>query len=176
MSPLTPWHYFLLAVLVLIFLLGSVLAMRSRSKFSIITTIAVLLTLIGAFIWNSINQSVYKVEVSNLSDERFYQSEQILIKGTVRNVGNHPVANVKARIKLSNFQSGNKAKASQFAQPGAFAELFEDDSPEFKRQNVLEEHVIADHLNPGAAKTFRIMMDYPSHFKNAAYTIEAKAD
>lgn len=176
MSPLTPWHYLLAGVLGLIFLLSLILAFRTDSRFSVFATITLIFTLLGAFIWNAINENVYHVEISNVKDERYYQSEQILIKGVVRNVGKYPVANVVAVIKLSNARSGNEAKASQFAQPGAFAELFEGDDPEFKRQNVIEEHVVADYLNPGSSKTFRIMMDFPPHFKKVSYDIEAKID
>lgn len=175
MNPLTPWHYLLIGSLGILFVLGAVLAFRSKdSKLSILGTITLIVVLLGTFLWNTINTGVYKVEITNLTDERYYQSEQILIKGVVRNVGEYPVANVRALVKLSNAQSGNQAKASQFSQPGAFAELFEGDDPEFKRQNVVEEHIIAESLNPGSSKTFRIMMEYPPHFSRATYEIEPK--
>lgn len=176
MSPLTPWHYLLLGGLGIIFLLGLLLAYRSDSKASVITTITLILALVGVFAWNTINENVYKVEISNVKQVRYYQSEQILIKGIVRNVGKYPVADVVAVIKLSNARSGNEAKATQFAQPGAFAEIFDHDDPEYKRQNVIEQHIVADYLNPGKSKTFSIMMDYPPHFQRVSYDIEAKAD
>lgn len=176
MSPLTPLHYLLVGGLGLVFILGVILALRSDSKGSILATVTLLVALLGTFLWNAISENVYRVEVSNLKEERFYQSEQILIKGTVRNIGNYPVGRVVAVVKLSNMRSGNQAKASQFAQPGAFAELFEDDNPEFKRQHVIEEHIIAEGLNPGSSKTFRIMMDYPPHFKKASYDVIAKVE
>lgn len=175
MSPLTPWHYLLLVGFGLLFVAGVVYAARSKSKISIFITVTLGISFLGLFLWHSINENVYKVEVSNLSDERFYQSEQILIKGIVRNVGDYPVKNVKALIKLSNAK-GSETKASQFSQPSAFEELFKDDDPGYKRQNVLAEHVIADHLNPGGSKSFSIIMEYPPHFTSASYAVEAKAD
>ncbi|MBN2869379.1 MAG: DUF2393 family protein [Campylobacterales bacterium] len=176
MSPLTPWHYFLIGGLGIVFVLGVILAYRSDSRVSVIATITLIVTLLGMFMWSLIDENVYRVEISNVSQQRYYQSEQLLIKGVVRNVGKYPVANVVAVVKLSNAQSGNQAKASQFARPGAFAELFEGDNPEFKRNKIVEEHVIADYLNPGMSKTFRIMMDYPPHFQRVSYDIEAKVD
>ncbi len=176
MSPLTPWHYLLLGSLGIVWVLGTVLALRSNSKLSIFATITLIAALVGAMFWNAINENVYHVEISNLKDERYYQSEQILIKGVVRNTGQYPVSNVTAVVRMTNARSGTEAKASQFAQPGAFAELFEGDDPEFKRQNVVEEHLIADQLNPGRSKTFRILMDYPPHFGKASYAIEAKVN
>lgn len=176
MSPLTQWHYLLMVVLVILFILGSILALRSNSKFSMFMTSTLVIILMGVFIWPIINESVYKVEVSNLDDERFYQSEQLLIKGVVRNVGDYPVANVVATVKLVNTRGGNDRKASQFAQPTAFAELFEGDDPNFKRQNVIEQRVVADYLNPGSSKTFRIMIDYPPYFKKTSYDVEATAN
>ncbi len=175
MNPLTPLHYFLIFGLGIVFILGLVLAFRSDSKLSVAATVTLIVGLLGAFLWDMVDESVYKVEITNLSDERYYQSEQILIKGVVRNVGRYPVNNVKAIIKLSNAQSSNQAKASQFSQPGAFAELFEGDKPEFKRQNIIEEHVIAEHLSPGSSKTFRILMAYPPHFKRANYDVVPEA-
>lgn len=176
MSPLTTWHYLLLVILGLMFILGILVSLRSNSKFSIFTTISLVLLMIGIFMWRLINESVYLVEVSNLEQERFYQSEQIMIKGTVRNVGEYPVANVVAVIQLSNSRSsGGDNQASLFTQPTVFAELYEGDNPDFKQQNIVEEHTIADYLNPGKSKTFRIMMDYPPYFKNVSFDVSAKA-
>lgn len=176
MSPLTPWHYILIASLAILFVLGTILALRSRSKFSVFITITLILALVGTFLWYLINETVYKVEVFQLEDERMYQTEQILIRGVVRNVGKYPVANVVATVKMVNIRGSKEQKATQFAQPTVFAELFEGDNPDFKRQNIVEQQVIADYINPGSAKTFRILMDYPPYFKNTSYDVTAKAD
>lgn len=176
MSPLTLWHYLLVGSLLLLFLLGTLLALRTNSKFSIFTTITLILVLIGVFSWKVINEKVYRVEVYHLEDKRIYQSEKLMIKGVVRNVGDFPVANIVVTVKLTNTNSGTNPKASQFAQPTVFAELYEDDNPDFKRQNIVEHFVVADYLNPGKAKTFRIMMDYPPYFKKPSYDVTAKAN
>lgn len=175
MSPLTPWHYLLVGGLGLLFILGIILSLRTNSKFSILTTITLILILIGVFSWKAINENVYLVEVYNLDKVRYYQSEQILIKGTVRNVGEFPVANIVALVKLNNVQGGGEGKDSIFTQPSVFNEIYEGGNPNFKRQNIVEEHMIAEYLNPGKAKTFTIMMDYPSHFSNATFNVTAKA-
>ena len=175
MSPLTPWHYLLLIVLGLLFIIGTLVSMRTNSKSSIFITISLVLLLIGVFMWKFINESVYLVEVTNLEQERFYQSEQVMIKGIVRNVGKFPVANVVAVIQLSNSQGGGGDKASLFSQPSVFAELYKGDNPDFKQQNIVEEHTIAESLSPGKSKTFRIMMDYPPHFKRMSFDVSAKA-
>ncbi|HLD23128.1 MAG TPA: DUF2393 family protein [Sulfuricurvum sp.] len=176
MSPLTIWHYLLLAILGLLFIIGFLISMRTNSKFSVFTTISLILLLIGIFIWKSINENVYLVEISNLDEERYYQSEQIVIKGTVRNIGNFPVANVVATIRLANSRGGGSNKESIFTQPSVFAEIYEGDNPDFKKQNVVEEHLIAEYLNPGKSKTFTIIMDYPPHFKRASFDVTAKAN
>lgn len=174
MSPLTTWHYLLIVILGLLFIIGVVVSWQTKSKFSVLTTITLVLCFIGFFSWRTINENVYLVEVTNLDKERYYQSEQILIKGIVRNVGNFPVANVVAVVRLSN-STGGGSKDSLFSQPTVFAEIFEGDDPDFVHQNVVEEHHIADYISPGKSKPFKIMMDYPSHFKNASYDVTAKA-
>jgi hypothetical protein len=178
MSPLTLWHYLLLVTLALLFIIGIIVSMRTNSKFSILTTISLILLLIGIFVWKSINENVYRVEISNLDEKRYYQSEQIVIKGMVRNVGNFPVANVVATVMLSNSRGGGGGNNQQslFTQPSVFAELYKGDDPDFKTQNVVEEHVIAEYLNPGKSKSFTIMMDYPSHFKRASFDVTAKVN
>lgn len=176
MSPLTIWHYLLLVVLGLLFLIGILVSLRTNSKFSIFTTISLILVLIGFFSWISINEKVYVLEVSQLDQERYYQSEQILLKGTVRNVGNYPVANVVATVKLINSHGGVTGKQSIFTQPSAFAEIYEGDNPNFKRQTIAKEQIIADYLSPGKSKTFIIMMDYPPYFQHATFDVTAKAN
>jgi len=77
MSPLTPWHYLLLIVLGLLFVIGILVSMRTNSKSSVFITISLVLLLIGTFMWKLINESVYLVEVTNLEQERFYQSNKL---------------------------------------------------------------------------------------------------
>ena len=174
MSPLTIWHYLLLAVLVLLFLIGLLVSLRTDSKYSVLTTITLILVLIGAFTWKTINENVYVVEVSEVDQERYYQSEQIVFKGIVRNVGNFPVANVVATVKLINSHGGVTGKQSIFTQPSVFAQIYEGDNPNFKRQTVAKEEMIADYLNPGKSKPFTIIMNYPSYFQHATFEVTAK--
>jgi len=175
MSPLTYWHYLFISALSLIFILGVILAFRSDSKWSIITTIIVILALIGVFGWITINNSVYRVEVLHYNHHRNYQTEQIVITGVVKNIGDFPVSNVIGTVKIVNTRGGNDRKASQFRQPTAFAEILGDD-PNFKAQNITSDHLIANSLSPKASKTFTIIMDYPPYFGNGAYEIEASAN
>lgn len=176
MSPLTPLHFILIAVFILILLIGGILSLRTKSPLSIFITLSSVVILIGAFSWSAINQIAYQVEITNISQERYYQSEQILVKGTVRNIGDYQVNNVVAVIKMTNKEGANSEKASQFSQPTVFAELFEGDDPKFKHQNIVEEHVVAESLQPGKSKTFRIMMDFPPHFKKASFQVIGKVD
>lgn len=175
MSPLTLWHYVLLTLMGSIFVLGVLLAFRSQSKFSILTTLFFSLLLFGGFSWKLINENVYRVELSHIQKERHFETEEVVFTGIIRNTGNYPVANVIATVTLVNSGS-NTAKASQFGQSTAFAELFEGDDPDFKRQNIEEEHVIADYLIPGQSKAFYIRMEYPPYFGRASYDIEASAN
>jgi len=176
MSPLTYWHYLLVSILVLLFIIGAILALRSNAKYSFLTALILVLIVTGIFGWISINQSVYRVEISNLDDHRLYQSEQVVIKGTVKNVGKFPVSNVIGVVKLINNRSNIDKKISQFKQPTAFAELYEGDDPSYKPQNITTEHVIADYLSPGGAKSFTIILDYPPYFNSGTYEVDGKVN
>lgn len=174
MSPLTVWHEILLVFLLGLFVLGTLIAIRYRSKYSILLTLVLTLLLFGWFLWEFINESVYRVELSHIQKERHFETEEVVFTGIVRNSSEYPVANVTATVKLIN--SKNKEQASQFGQSTAFAELFEGDDPDYKRQNIVENHIIADYLSPGQSKAFYIRMSYPPYFGRASYTIEASVN
>jgi hypothetical protein len=176
MSPLTPLHYLLIASLVLLFIIGVILSARTKSPYSILTTITGILALIGAFTWISINKLAYRVEITNVKEEHYYQSEQILITGIVRNIGDYPINNVIAVVKMTNLEGANSEKANQFSQPTVFAEIYEGDNPNYKRQNIVERHVIADSLQARKSKPFHIVMPYPSYFKKAAFHVTGEVD
>lgn len=174
MSPLTYWHYLLLTALGIIFILGAVLAFRSAYKWSILATVIAVLAGVGISLWALINQSIYHVEISQLNDQHVYQTEQIIITGIVRNTGDFPVANVVGIVKLINSRdTGDRKGHKQFAQPTAFAEIYKGDDPRYKPQNIVFKREIADYLNPGSAKSFTIILDYPPYFKNASYEVDA---
>lgn len=174
MSPLTYWHYLLIGGIALLSLLATALAFRSDSKWSIFISINLMLALIMFFVWELINQSVYQVEVSQVEDKHLYQTEQLMIKGVVRNTGKFPVANVIGVIKLINSSHGRDKKRQQFNQPTAFAEVYKGDNPGSKPQNIISEHVIADYLDPGSSKSFIIYLDYPPYFTNGYYEVNGK--
>lgn len=174
MSPLTYWHYLLLSVIAVLFVLETILALRSDSKWSIFISITLTLIVVTIFIWELINQAVYHVEISHIDNKRLYQTEQVMLKGVVRNTGEFPVSNVIGVVKLINTAPGKNKKRQQFGQPTAFAELYKGDNPAFKPQNVTSEHIIADHLDPGSSKSFIIIVDYPPYFHNASYEVDPK--
>jgi Protein of unknown function (DUF2393) len=176
MSPLTYWHYLLVGVLTLIFILGAILALRSDSKLSILATIIATLIGIGIAMWAVIDEKVYHVEVSQIDDHHLYQTEQLLITGVVKNTGKFPVAHVIGTIRLVNTGGGSNKKTKQFGQPTAFAELYKGDSPSYKPQNIVSKHLIADYLDPGSSKPFTIILDYPPYFTNGSYEIDGSAN
>lgn len=167
---LTLWHYLALAIGVLIFVLTVILAFyekRSNIRNSIIFSSVLVNAVIGFVIMMAIDKYTKKAEVFNLQNHRLLQTEQIVFTGVVSNVGNYTIGKVELEIKLVNkgHVSGN-VKAGTFYKPSGFSDFFGGmSSNTYQPQTLIETPVIAENLQPGESRKFRVAFDYPPYFK-----------
>lgn len=166
----TAWHYFALVLGALIFILTVILAFyekRPSIRNSVIFSSLLVNIVIGFVIIMALDKYTKKAEVYNLQNHRLLQTEQIVFTGVVKNVGNYTIGKVKLEIKLVNkgHVSGN-VKAGTFYKASGFGDFFSGESGrDYQPQTLIETPVIAENLEPGESRHFRVRMDYPPYFK-----------
>lgn len=169
------WHYFVLAIIFLIFIGGAVAALKQDNKKLVLpmlfstTLISVFLAVFSIFI---VDKYTKEVKLYKLKNKRLLSTEKIIYTGIVKNTGNYTIGEVVFEIKLVNkgHATGN-VKGGNFYKPNGFADFFsfgDRDGQGSKPQSITKEFVVAKKLKPGTSKSFRVYFDYPPYFRSVA--------
>ena len=166
------WHYFALAVIFLLFVVGAIAAMKQENKklgFQMlisITLFALLLSITSVFI---VDKYTKEVKLYKMKNKRLLSTEKIIYTGIVKNEGKYTIGEVVVEIKLVNkgHATGN-VKGGNFYKPSGFADFFSGSGQLYKPQSITKEFVVAKNLKPGTAKSFRVYFDYPPYFRSVA--------
>ncbi len=166
------WHYFILSIILVIFIIGVIAAMKQVNKklgFQMlisITLVTLLLSFVSIFIVDKYTKIVKLYKVKN---KRLLSSEKIIYTGIVKNEGPYTIGEVVVEIKLVNkgHATGN-VKGGNFYKPSGFAAFFSGTGVLYKAQSLTKEFVVAENLKPGTAKSFRVHFDYPPYFRSVA--------
>ncbi|MFY9142242.1 DUF2393 family protein [Sulfuricurvum sp.] len=165
----TVWHYGALLIGVIVFLITVLLAMEEKRpsvRNSIIVSSIFVNLLLAFIIIMALDKYTKKAAVYNLENHRILQTEQIVFTGVVKNVGNYTIGRVELEIKLVNrgHIRGN-VKGGSFYKPSGFAEMFGNATRDYQPQTLIETPVLAENLQPGETRRFRVAFPYPPYFK-----------
>lgn len=168
------WHFIVLSVIFLIFILTVILAFRQENK-KLITPIIfstfLIALLMSGFAIVVVDKYTKIAKLYKLENKRLLSIEKIIYSGIVKNEGNHEIGKVIFEIKLVNkgHVSGN-VKAGSFFSPSGFSDFFSGvTGSSYKPQQITKEFVVAKNLKPGEARSFRVNFDYPPYFKNVSH-------
>ena len=168
------WHYIFLGISFLIFFGGLISAFRQENKkliFPMIVAMTLISILVASFSMIMVDKYTKKVELFKLKNKRLLSTEQIVYSGTVKNTGDFEIGKVTLEIKLVNKgRATGNVKGGNFYKPSGFADFFGSGMKIIgpKPQTLVKEFVVAENLNPGHAKHFRVHFRYPGHFRNVA--------
>lgn len=166
----TIWHYLAVLLMILLFALGVVVALRQEEKKIIkpmIFSMFLILTLIGIFSVVALDKYTKEVSLSNVENHRILSIEKIVYTGVVKNVGNYTIGTVSFEVKLVNrgSKTGN-LKAGSFYKPSGFLDFFGGGANVlYQPQTITKKFVVATNLKPNRSQDFRVLFDYPPYFE-----------
>ena len=169
----TLWHWFVVILTLLIFILLVVISFRQESsklRNSMIFSSFLVMSLAAGFLIMALDKYTKKAELSGLKNRRMLNTEKIVYTGYITNVGNYTIGQVKIEFKIVNrgHVSGN-VKGGNFFKPSGFFDFFSGGySRNYKPQKIEETVVVARKLPPGKRQFFRVEFDYPPYFSQVA--------
>lgn len=166
----TLWHYGVLILTSLLFILLVILSFSStqkKNRTAMIVSSFLVMTLVSVFLILAVEKYTKKAEMFGLKNRRMLNSEKIVYTGYVKNVGDYTIGKVRVEFKLVNkgHVSGN-VKAGSFFKPSGLLEFFGGgDRETYRPQKIVETVVVARNLEPGKTKAFTVSLKYPPYFK-----------
>ena len=170
MSYFTILHWIVLLILLVVFILFCVIALKQSSKkilFSMLFSNFIVVTLIAILAMLVLDKYTKKAELENITQKRILMTETFTLSGKIRNVGNFDIGKCKLKVKLvSNAMTGGNVQGSQIFTPSGlgFFNFFgskEDDRP----TTVINEFIIAENFKRGELRNFTVAMPYPPYFQ-----------
>ncbi len=167
------WHFIVLSIILLIFILGIVASFRQPKKKLIvpmIISVSLICALLAGFSIVVVDKYTKVVKLHKMKNKRLLGIEKIVYTGIVKNEGKFEIGKVTFEIKLVNkgHATGN-VKGGNFYKPSGLLDFFSgSSSKDFKPQSITKEFVVAKHLKPGEAKAFRVYFDYPPYFRSVS--------
>jgi len=168
------WHYVVLGILFVLFIVGIIRALQEENpkmKYSMLFTVTLISLFLAVFSVFVVDKYTKEVKLYNLKNKRLLSIEKIAYSGAVKNVGNYPIGKVTLEIKLVNkgHATGN-VKGGNFYKPSGFLEFFSSGLgiDKSKPQTVVKKFIVARDLKPGVKKRFRVYFDYPPYFRSVA--------
>jgi hypothetical protein len=171
----TFWHWSALITLGIIFLLLVLLSLKEKNQKNILSMIFasfLVISTASVFVVMAIDKYTKKAILYGVENTRILRNETIVYTGYVKNKGDYQIGKITLTVKLVNrgHVTGN-VKAGSFYKPSGFFDFLTsigDDSKNHKPQKVEVDFVVAENIEPGKAKFFRVEMPYPPYFKHVA--------
>ncbi|MFK5937664.1 MAG: DUF2393 family protein [Sulfurimonas sp.] len=167
------WHFIVLGIVGVIFIGGVISAFKQenpRLMLPMLISVTLISTLLAVFSVIVVDKYTKIPKLYKLKNKRLLNIEKIIYTGIVKNEGNHEIGKVVFEIKIVNkgHATGN-VKGGNFYKPSGFMDFFSGGyNLKTKPQTVKKEFIVAKHLKPGEAKSFRVYFDYPGYFRNVS--------
>ncbi len=173
MSALNYWHFIVFGVILIIFIVGVLAALKQPEKklrVPMIFSIALITSLIAGFSVVVVDKYTKEVKLYKLKNKRILSIEKIVYTGIVKNEGNHNIGEVTFEIKIVNkgHATGKVASANWYAPSGVTDFFGGGYGVLYKPQSITKEFVVATDLKPGEAKSFRVFFEFPPYFSNVS--------
>ena len=168
------WHYLVLSVIFVIFIVGIIHAVKEKTRnmmYSMLFTVTLMSTFMAIFSIFVVDKYTKHVKLYDLKNSRLLSLERISYTGIVKNVGDYPIGKVTLEIKLVNkgHVIGNM-KSGNFYKPSGFFDFFTGSFGinKGKPQTVVKRFVVARNLKAGHAHQFYVYFKFPPYFSSVA--------
>ena len=169
MEYFTILHWITLLILLVIFILFSVIALKQTNKKILISMLFsnfLVITMLSIFSMFILDKYTKKARLENVTQKRILMSESFTLSGKIRNIGNFNIAKCKLEVKLvSNALTGGSVSGSSVFKPNSGLDFLFDKKRDTKPSTVIKEFTVAKKFKKGELRNFSISMRYPPYFE-----------
>ena len=174
MSLFNVWHYVVLGIIFVLFIVGIVRALKEpkvKMRYSMLFTVTLITAFLAIFSIFVVDKYTKHVKLYELKNKRLLSVERISYTGVVKNVGNYTIGKVTLEIKLVNkgHATGN-VKGGNFYKPSGFFDFFTSGFgiDKSKPQTIVKKFIVARNLKPGQIHRFYVHFRFPPYFRSVA--------
>lgn len=163
MTYFTILHWFALAIVLTLFILVIIIALKSKSEKSPFTTIAILgilLAMVFSISIYGLDEYTKVARVENVVPQKILINESFSLTGQIRNIGKFKIGKCTLEVEISNDRVGEIGNTALFTPISIFSDFFKAD-PKKDMAPSKQKFIIAENLEKGELRNFTISMRYP---------------
>jgi len=169
MTYFTILHWLTLFILLVIFVLLSIIALKQTNRKILVSMLFsnfLVITMLAVFSMFVIDKYTKKAKLENVTQSRVLLTESFVLSGQIRNIGNFKIGKCKLEVKLvNNAITSGKVNGSNIFNPiSGLSELFGKKKNQ-KPSTIIKKFVIAKNFKSGELRNFSISMKYPPYFE-----------
>ena len=171
MAYFTILHWFAIVILLVLFVLFCVIALKQTNKKILISMLFsnfLVISLIAVLSMFVIDKYTKIAKLEYVTQKRILMTETFTITGKIRNIGNFSIGKCKLEVKLvNNAISGGDVSGSQIFSPSGLS-FFSSKKKNTRPSTIIKEFVIAKNFRKGELRNFSIAMPYPPYFQKTS--------
>jgi len=162
-------HWIALIVLLSIFILMCVIALRQTNKKLILPMLFsnfLVMTMLVVSSMYIIDKYTKEARLESVTQKRILITESLSLTGKIRNIGKFNISTCKLEVKLvSNAMMGNNISGSSVFKPSTGLDFLFKKKRNEQPTTVIIEQVIAKNLKTRELRNFSVTMKYPPYFE-----------
>jgi len=169
MAYFTILHWITLIILLVVFVLFSIIALKQSNKKILVSMlfsnflVIVMLAIFSMFI---LDKYTKEAKLESVTQKRILITESLTLSGKIRNIGNFDIGKCKLEVRLVNnaLTAGTVSGPKVFTPSSGLSFLF-NKKKEIQPSTVIKEFVIAKNFKKGELRNFSVSMKYPPYFQ-----------
>lgn len=169
MEYFTILHWLTLIILLVIFVLICIIALKQTNRKILISMLFsnfLVIVMLSVFSMFVLDKYTKKARLENVTQKRILMSESLTLTGKIRNIGNFTISKCKLEVKLvSNALTGGDISGSSVFKPNSGLDFLFNDKKSTRPTTIIQEFIIAKNFHKGELRNFSVSMKYPPYFE-----------
>ena len=169
MGYFTILHWITLLILLVIFVLFCVIALKQTNKKILVSMLFsnfLVITMLAIFSMFILDKYTKIAKLESVTQKRILMTESITLTGKIRNTGNFSIGSCKLEVKLvNNALTGGNVSGSSVFKPNSGLDFLFNDKKNERPSTVIKNFIIAKNFQKGELRNFSISMRYPPYFQ-----------
>lgn len=168
MAYFTILHWITLIILLVLFVLFCVIALKQTNKKILISMLFsnfLVITMIAILSMFVLDKYTKIAQLENVTQKRILMTETLTISGKIRNIGNFDIGKCKLEVKLvNNAMSGGDVSGSKIFSPSGLS-FFSPKKKNDRPSTIINEFTITKNFKKGELRNFSVALRYPPYFQ-----------
>ena len=169
MAYFTILHWLTLAILLVLFILISIIALKQTNRkilLSMLFSNFLVITTLAVFSMFVLDKYTKQARLEDMTQKRVLITESLVLSGKIRNIGHFSIGKCKIEVRLVNDAlTASTVSGSKVFTPNAGFDFFSKSKRDTKPSTIIKEFTIAKNFNKGELRNFSVSLKYPPYFR-----------